>query len=192
MNLSLLTDKEEKIRTIEAHFEKILEALGLDPNDESLAKTPRRIADMYVNELFCGLDPENFPEMSTLEDSSGNLVLVKEITVNSMCEHHFVPMTGTASVAYLPQGKILGLSKINRLVDYFCRRPQLQERLTNEIADSLSLILGTEDVAVAITATHACVTMRGIKDKSSITRTHALRGAFQSDSALRSELFSHW
>jgi GTP cyclohydrolase IA len=190
--MSLLTSQEEKIRTIEAHFEKILEALGLDLSDESLAKTPRRIAQMYVSELFCGLDPENFPQMSYLPDNSSNLVLVKEISVNSTCQHHFVPMTGSASVAYIPNGKILGLSKVNRLVDYFCRRPQLQERLTNEIASSLSLILGTEDVAVAITATHACVTMRGIKDKSSITRTHALRGKFQSDTALRAELFSQW
>lgn len=184
------TAQEEKIETIAHHFGKIMEALGLDISRSPLAETPVRFAKMYVNELFKGLDPDNFPRMSYFDPPSSEMVLVKEISVESMCEHHFVPISGKASVAYLPNKKLLGLSKIPRLVDYFCRRPQLQERLTSEIASSLSLLLETEDVAVLIEAKHSCVSMRGIKDASSLAVTTDLRGKFRSDPIFAEQFFS--
>jgi GTP cyclohydrolase IA len=184
---------EEKIATIADAFRKILEALELDPADPSLSETPRRVAKMYVEELFSGLDPKRFPEIRYLENEfiepSEGMILVENISVKSICEHHFVPFIGKATVAYLPRRKILGLSKINRIVDYFCRRPQLQERLTVQIADSLSILLDTPDVAVAIKAEHFCVSMRGIRDESSLTETHVCRGQFQHVNYLRDRFF---
>ncbi len=176
----------EKLKAIEYHFAQIMQTLGLDLTQPSLADTPKRVAKMYVDEFFSGLDPENFPRMSFFDppEADAEMVLIRDITVESICEHHFVPMSGHAYVAYLPNKKIIGLSKIPRLVNYFCRRPQLQERLTAQIANALVHLLETEDVAVWIEAKHYCIAMRGIKDTSSTTVTQDLRGKFRSDSTL--------
>lgn len=182
----LLLSKEEKIETIGHHFAKIMEALGLDLSSPSIADTPRRVAKMYVEELFSGLDSDNFPEMRYFEPPAEKreLVMIKDIAIESMCEHHFVPISGKAAVGYIPNQKLLGLSKIPRLVDYFCRRPQLQERLTSEIFTALSLLLETEDIAIWIEARHFCVTMRGVKDAASTTVTQRFGGRFERESAL--------
>jgi len=171
---------KQKINKIEYHMTKILEVLGLDLNDDSLTKTPNRIAKMYVNEIFKGLIPENFPDISTFENKMqvNQMIVVRDIKVMSCCEHHFVPFLGLAKVAYIPKDKIIGLSKINRVVNYFSRRPQVQERLTKQIADCLIQVLDTEDVAVFIDAKHYCVAMRGVEDVNSSTVTSDLRGAF--------------
>jgi GTP cyclohydrolase I len=178
--------REEKIETIQHHFSKIMEALDLDLSDSSLKDTPARVAKMYVDELFSGLNPENFPKMRYFEctDEMRKMVLEKEIAVESVCEHHFVPISGKAAVAYIPKDKLIGLSKIPRLVNYFCKKPQLQERLTTEIASALSLLLETDDVAVWIQAKHFCVATRGIKDPNALTITQDLRGKFKTDLAL--------
>lgn len=185
--------KEEKIAYIAERFEQILEALGLDLSDDSLAKTPQRIAKMYVNEIFSGLDINEFPEISFIKDhfeheGKSNMVFVK-VSFCSFCEHHFVPMNGTVYVSYIPKGKLIGLSKIPRIVRFFAKRPQVQERLTAQIADSLSLLCETEDVAVSITAQHYCVIARGIEEESSHTITNCLRGEFEANDILRREFF---
>lgn len=174
-------DPDSKIELISNHFEEIMQILGLDLNDDSLKDTPRRVAKMYVNEIFSGLNPENRPSI-TLFDNKYNyeeMLVEKNIKVHSYCEHHFVPIIGKAHVAYISNGKVIGLSKINRLVDYFSRRPQVQERLTVQIANELKKALQTEDVAVAITADHMCVTLRGIKDQDSSTYTSSFHGKFK-------------
>lgn len=171
--------KEQKIQAIAHHFRQIMQALDLDLTNASLRETPERFAQMYVEELFWGLDPDAFPTMHTFENEMGEgVICIKEIPIKSMCEHHFVPMIGTAAVAYIPTTRILGLSKINRLVDYYCRRPQLQERLTTQIADALSLTLSTQDVAVAVHAEHFCVTLRGVEHPTTRTHTQVVRGRF--------------
>ncbi len=184
---------EEKIALIEWHFRQIMETLELDLADPSLTHTPRRVAEMYVKEFFCGLKSNQFPKITYLDNNfiheQEGIVLVKEIAVKSICEHHFVPIIGTARVAYLPRNKILGLSKINRIVEYFCKRPQIQERLNAQIADSLSTLLETPDVAVAIEAEHFCVTMRGVQDADSKTYTHVLKGRFQTDPSIKQDFF---
>lgn len=176
-----LTD-EEKIDLIARNFKEIMLVLGLDTENSSLAKTPYRVAKMYVQEVFSGLDENNFPEVSFFEDKLKNEaqtdMIFTKVGFTSFCEHHFVPMAGFAYVAYLPHHKIIGISKIPRLVRYFARRPQLQERLTAQIADSLALLLENEDVAVSITARHHCVMARGIQDEKSHTITNVLRGSF--------------
>lgn len=187
-----MNDKE-KIEYIAIRFQEILEALGLDLSDDSLRKTPYRIAKMYVNEIFSGLDLNQFPTISFIEDKfkhdgKSNIVLVK-VNFTSFCEHHFVPMNGTAFVAYLPNEKLIGLSKIPRIVRFFARRPQVQERLTAQIADSLSILLDTEDVAVSIAAQHYCVIARGIEDENGYTITNLLRGEFDTNDVLRREFF---
>ncbi len=186
-----LASRKEKIDTIAHHFAKILEALDLDLSNPSLAGTPERVAEMYIDELFSGLDPAQFPEMQYQDNQfitpAEGMILVRDIPIKSMCEHHFVPFIGHARVAYLPQDKIIGLSKIHRIVDYFCRRPQLQERLTAQIADALSIVLGIEDVAVMLEAEHFCVSLRGIENSSSCTETTVLRGKFQQDSGLKAQ-----
>lgn len=187
-----LTEKK-KIEVIETHFRKIMEALGLDLSDPSLEKTPNRVARMYVQEVFSGLQTENFPKVSFIpdmihSDHRANIVLVK-VSFTSFCEHHFVPMHGKAYVAYIPQGKLIGLSKIPRIVRYFAKRPQVQERLTAQIADSLSLLLGHENVAVSLLAEHFCVIARGIEDEHSHTITNELRGDFFTNPLLRREFF---
>lgn len=186
-------DKASQIAYIAERFRQIMLCLGLDLEDPSLAKTPERVAKMYVEELFIGLDPESFPSITLLDNryhhsQQGNLVFVTS-RFHSVCEHHFLPMVGTAYVGYVANEQIIGLSKIPRLVDHFARRPQLQERLTAQIADSLSYLLDTEQVAVSISATHFCVIARGIQEESSQTTSCVLRGAFERDPLLRSQFF---
>lgn len=182
---------EEKIRTIETHFNAIMETLGLDLDDPSLNETPHRIAKMYVEEIFSGLKPETFPKISLFPHSpheNPSMILVKS-SFTSFCEHHFVPMHGRAYVAYLPKDKIIGLSKIPRIVRYFSKRPQVQERMTHQIADSLSEILELDDIAISLVATHFCVIARGVEDDHSHTVTNSLHGAFQTNENLRKEFF---
>ena len=172
---------EEKIERIQAHFSEIMKTLGLDLTDDSLKGTPKRVAKMYVKEVFNGLNPANKPEARTFNNNYDytDVVIEKNIQVNSFCEHHFLPFIGKAHVAYISKGKVIGLSKINRLVDYYSRRPQVQERLTLQIADAISDAMNTEDVAVYIDSKHFCVSMRGIKDHASSTITSEFRGAFK-------------
>lgn len=172
-------DKSQK-EQIAYHFAQIIQLLGLDLEDPSLKDTPMRVARMYVNELFVGLNPNKMPRIRLFPNThKSHLVLEKNIRVRSVCEHHFVPILGIAHVAYIPRKYIVGLSKLNRIVDYFSRRPQIQERLTEQIADFLSSNLHTPDVAVYVDAKHYCVSLRGIQDEASRTVTYALRGAFQ-------------
>ncbi len=174
-----LTD-QEKISAIAAHFKGIMEVLGLDLNDESLKGTPGRVAKMYVNEIFSGLDPRIKPKATLFNNHFRyrQMLVEKNITVHSTCEHHFVPIIGRAHVAYISSGKVIGLSKINRIVQYFSRRPQVQERLTMQIANELKKVLDTEDVAVMIDATHFCVASRGVGDTNSSTVTLEYGGRF--------------
>jgi len=155
------------------------EGLGLDLSDDSLRDTPNRVAKMFVDEVFYGLYYENFPKVSTFENKMGynEMIIEKDIQVRSHCEHHFVPIIGVAHVAYLPEKNVVGLSKINRVVDFFCRRPQVQERLTSQIHKALQVILGTENVAIVVEAEHFCVKTRGIEDGCSSTTTSKLGGA---------------
>lgn len=180
---------EQKIEKIEGLFEEILQTLGLDLSDDSLADTPRRVAKMYVKEVFGGLNPDNFPKMTTIENKMNydQMIVVRNIRSLSMCEHHLVTIDGLATVAYIPNRKVIGLSKINRIVKFFSQRPQVQERLTKQIADCLQYILGTEHVAVHISAKHYCVISRGVEDTDSATTTCDLRGHFKSRSETRSE-----
>lgn len=176
---------DEKIALIEERFGEIMEILGLDLSDDSLKDTPNRVARMYVEEIFSGLNPLNFPDVSFFENKyahpdQSNMVLV-QCSFTSFCEHHFVPMHGSCHVAYLPNKKLIGLSKIPRIVKYFARRPQLQERLTAQVADCLAELLETEDIAVAVKATHFCVIARGVEDHEGLTSTQVLRGRFQTD-----------
>lgn len=177
-----LTDGE-KIEVIEKHFSKIMEALGLDLNDESLSGTPQRVAKMYVKEIFKGLNPKNRPDARKFGNKYeyGDMVVVKNINVTSFCEHHFLPFIGKAHVAYYSTGKVIGLSKINRVVDYYARRPQVQERLTLQIADELETALESKDVAVFIESKHFCVSTRGIQDRESSTVTTEYRGQFKDE-----------
>ncbi|WP_068466882.1 GTP cyclohydrolase I FolE [Candidatus Protochlamydia phocaeensis] len=190
---TIALSNEEKIEIIASRFKDILEVLGLDLEDESIARTPYRVAKMYIEEVFSGLDEKNFPSISFFQDEfhhehAANIVFVK-VGFTSFCEHHFVPMEGYAYVSYVPGNKLIGLSKIPRIVRFFAKRPQLQERLTAQIADSLSLLLDTDDVAVSITARHHCVLARGIQDESSHTITNVLRGQFNTNPDLRREFF---
>lgn len=180
---------DQKIEEIKFHFSQIMNVLGLDLNDDSLQDTPKRLAKMYVNEIFAGLHVENFPAMTVIENKMNydQMVCVQNIEVMSMCEHHFQPIDGFATVAYIPKKKVIGLSKINRVVEFFARRPQVQERLTKQIADCLQYILDTEDIAVHINARHYCVIARGIRDSHSSTTTADLRGEFKVSGDTRSE-----
>lgn len=180
---------EDKITAISGHFEAIMRELGLDLTDDSLAGTPRRVAKMYVQEWFKGLDPANRPEVRMFENRYGyhQLLVERDITLFSCCEHHFVPIIGKAHVAYLPGANVVGLSKLNRVVQYYARRPQVQERLTRQIAQELQRSLGTDDVAVLIEADHLCVMSRGVNDTSSSTLTSEYGGRFATDAALRGE-----
>lgn len=175
---------EEKIAQIEDKFRDIMNILGLDLTDDSLSGTPHRVAKMYVQEIFQGLNPANKPEMKLFENKYGyqEMLVEKNITFYSNCEHHFVPIIGKAHVAYISNGKVVGLSKLNRLVQHFAKRPQVQERLTIQIARELQAALGTDDVAVLIDATHLCVSSRGVKDVSSSTVTSAYFGKFEEES----------
>ena len=179
---------DEKIESIQHHFSKIMEELGLDLTDDSLSGTPYRFAKMYVKELFYGLNPKNKPKLSVFENKYEykKMLIEQNITIDSSCEHHFLPIVGYAHVAYIPQKKVIGLSKINRLVDYYTRRPQVQERLVLQILNDLLEALGTEDVIVSVTAKHLCVSSRGIKDQSSFTTTLEYGGRF-SETDIRNE-----
>lgn len=172
--------EDEKIEVIQSRFADIMHTLGLDLTDDSLSGTPYRFAKMYVTELFYGLNPAKRPKLSTFENKYGyqNMVIEKNITLDSACEHHFLPIVGHAHVAYIPKDKVVGLSKINRLVDYYSHRPQVQERLCLQIRNDLQQALGTDDVLVMITAKHLCVSSRGIKDKNSETTTLEYGGVF--------------
>lgn len=174
-----LTDPE-KINAIGGHFAEIMKVLGLNLQDDSLRGTPGRVAKMFVKEIFSGLDPRNKPNVTLFENHFRyrQMLVEKNITVHSTCEHHFVPIIGKAHVAYISSGKVIGLSKINRIVHYFCRRPQVQERLTMQIANELKQVLETEDVAVMIDATHYCVASRGVGDTNSSTVTAEYGGKF--------------
>ncbi|MFT6203517.1 MAG: GTP cyclohydrolase I [Spirosomataceae bacterium] len=175
-------DDDAKIEGIARHFKEIMNILGLDLQDDSLKGTPKRVAKMYVKELFSGLNPDNKPAITLFENSyKYNEILVeKDIKLYSNCEHHFVPIIGFAHIGYVSSGKVIGLSKLHRIVDYFARRPQVQERLTNQIAIALKDALDTEDVAVVIHADHQCVSMRGVKDQTSSTITSYFGGIFES------------
>lgn len=174
---------DEKIQKIAEHFKGIMETLGLDLNDDSLKGTPNRVAKMYVQEMFWGLNPDNKPQVSHFKNKFryNEMLLEKDIQFYTNCEHHFVPFFGTAHVAYIPNGKVIGLSKLNRIVEYFAKRPQVQERMTMQIANELKHILGTENVAVIINAKHLCVASRGIKDNSSHTTTAEYCGKFNEE-----------
>lgn len=182
----LLTD-EEKMEQIEFHFKAIMETMGLDLNDDSLKGTPKRVAKMYVKEIFDGLNPANKPRVALFDNVYGynNMLIEKNIAVRSFCEHHFVPIKGFAHVAYISSGKVIGLSKLNRIVDYYSRRPQVQERLTEQIAKELKELLKTEHVAVMIHAKHMCVSMRGIKDDNSETITSTYYGKFKTEQSVQ-------
>lgn len=183
---------EQKIEKIEYHFAEIMETLGLDLNDDSLCNTPNRVAKMYVKEIFSGINPANKPEISLFDNKYGyNRMLVeKDITLYSNCEHHFVPIIGKVHVAYIPKDKVIGLSKINRLVQYYARRPQVQERLTLQITEGLKEILQHNDIAVVIEADHLCVASRGIRDTNSQTVTANYSGQFESET-IKQEFLSH-
>ncbi|GAA4977283.1 GTP cyclohydrolase I FolE [Algibacter aquimarinus] len=174
-----LTDTEKKDR-IAILFEEIMDVMGLDLTDDSLKGTPNRVAKMYIDEIFSGLNPKNKPKVALFDNKYkyNQMLVEKNITFYSNCEHHFVPIIGKAHVAYISSGKVIGLSKLNRIVQYFAKRPQVQERLTNQIANELKTILQTENVAVIIDAKHLCVSSRGIKDDTSATVTTYYGGAF--------------
>ncbi|MAC91241.1 MAG: GTP cyclohydrolase I FolE [Woeseiaceae bacterium] len=184
--------RAEKMEKIEGNFNQILDTLGLDRRDDSLIDTPKRIAKMYVNEIFWGLDYEAFPKATVVENKMkyNEMVIVKNISVQSNCEHHFVVIDGLACVAYVPKEKVLGLSKINRIVEYFAKRPQIQERLTEQVYHALSFILETDDVAVMIDAQHYCVKSRGVEDTGSSTITSRLGGGFKTDHKARAEFIA--
>lgn len=177
---AFLLANEEKIKLIERHFKEIMLVLGLDLTDDSLSGTPYRVAKMYVEEIFSGLNPENKPKIALFENKYqyNQLLLEKNITLFSNCEHHFVPIVGKVHVAYIPEKYVIGLSKIHRVVNYFAKRPQVQERLTNQIANHLANILQTQSVAVLIDAEHLCVSSRGIQDTTSSTVTSCYLGKF--------------
>lgn len=185
-----ITD-EEKIKKITWHFEKIMHVLGLDLTDDSLSGTPHRVAKMYVKEIFSGLNPDNKPEISLFENRYGykNMLVEKDITLYSTCEHHFVPIIGKVHVAYIPGDQVIGLSKINRLVQYYAKQPQVQERLTIQVAAALKEILQHDDVAVLVEADHLCVASRGIKDTNSVTITTNYSGQFENQ-AVQQEFLS--
>ncbi|HEY9363495.1 MAG TPA: GTP cyclohydrolase I FolE [Chitinophagaceae bacterium] len=178
-----IPDDETKMKLISHHFKQIMLILGLDLEDDSLKGTPDRVAKMYVKEIFKGLNPENKPEITLFENKYNykEMLVEKNITVYSSCEHHFVPIIGKAHVAYFSSGKVIGLSKINRIVQYYCKRPQVQERLTEQIAEALKEALHTENVAVMIDATHLCVASRGVGDVNSTTITSHFSGKFKTE-----------
>lgn len=183
---------EEKIQKIESHFKEIMETLGLDLKDDSLKGTPARVAKMYINEIFSGLNPANKPKITLFKNryQYNQMLVEKDITFYSNCEHHFVPIFGKAHLAYISNGHVIGLSKLNRIVQYYAKRPQVQERLTVQIAKELQKVLKTEDVAVLMDARHLCVSSRGIQDSSSATVTSFYGGKFKEE-ATRSEFLKY-
>ena len=186
-------DDELKVELIEKHFREIMHIMGLDLTDDSLKGTPRRVAKMYVKEVFSGLNPKNKPVAKLFENKYkyNEMLVEKDITVHSHCEHHFVPIYGKAHVAYISNGNVIGLSKINRIVQYYAQRPQVQERLTMQIGNELKEALGTDDVAVIIDAYHMCVSSRGVKDTQSSTVTSFYSGKFEKDEQSRTEFMQY-
>lgn len=188
-------DREEKLRRVADLTKEMLEVLGLDLTDDSLEETPMRVAKMYVDEIFSGLRYDTFPKCTTVENKfchGDEFVLEKNITLYSDCEHHLRPIIGTAHIAYIPGEKVLGLSKLNRITQYFAQRPQVQERLTQQIAHALAFITGSQDVMVVVEAAHTCVSQRGIKDTNSSTVTACCLGQFgEHDSNLRKEVMAN-
>lgn len=185
-------DRKDKIERIEEHFTAIMKYLGLDLTDDSLIDTPKRVAKMYVNEIFWGLDYDAFPKCTTVDNKMkyDEMVVERSINVQSNCEHHFVVIDGKATVGYIPKQKVLGLSKINRIVEYFAKRPQIQERLTEQVYFALQYILETDNIAVVIDAQHYCVKSRGVEDTGSSTVTSKLGGVFKTDPAVRTEFMN--
>ena len=183
---------EQKMQLIEAKMREVLDILGLDLQDDSLSGTPRRVAKMYVTEIFKGLNPDNLPKLSSFDNKYkyGQMLVEKDISVFSTCEHHLLPIIGKAHVAYISNGSVLGLSKINRIVDYFARRPQVQERLTVQIVKAMQEALNTEDVACIVDAKHMCLVSRGIKDITSSTLTAEYAGKFK-DPEVRKEFLRY-
>jgi len=183
---------QQKYERIRGLMTDVVRTLGLDLADDSLAETPHRVAKMYVHEIFAGLDYRQFPKLSLIENKMGvnEMVKIRDIDLTSTCEHHFVTIDGVAKVAYIPKDQIIGLSKINRIVRFFGKRPQVQERLTQQILVALQVLLGTEDVAVSIDATHYCVKSRGVMDTNSRTSTTALGGCFKENVHTRAEFLN--
>lgn len=183
---------EEKMEKIEYHFAEIMETLGLDLTDDSLKGTPKRVAKMYIKEIFSGLNPSNKPKVALFENKYqyNQMLVEKDITFYSNCEHHFVPIFGKAHVSYISNGSVIGLSKLNRIVQYFAKRPQVQERLTVQIAHELQTILNTKDVAIIIDAKHLCVSSRGVQDNNSATVTSFYGGKFENE-ATRQEFLKY-
>ena len=194
----LLRPDEDKIKLITGYMTDIMKTIGLDLRDDSLVETPERIAKMWVRETMWGLHPENFPKCTTVDNKMNyNEVVVEKCAVKSLCEHHFAPFMSVhnptelgAWIAYIPKNKVIGLSKLPRILEYFAARPQIQERLTAQVAETLKFILGTDDVAVVIKAQHTCVMLRGVEDTTGYTITSNLNGVFRSDAATRSELMA--
>ncbi len=182
---------DQKVEAIAKHFKQIMLELGLDLTDDSLNGTPYRVAKMYVQEIFGGLNPKNKPKISVFDNSYGysKMLIEGNIHFNSTCEHHFLPIVGRAHLAYISSGKVIGLSKLNRIVDYFAKRPQVQERLTKQIYAELESVLKTKDIIVVLEASHLCVSSRGIKDITSYTTTMEYGGAFN-DNDIRNNFFS--
>lgn len=186
-------DDDLKVELIEKHFREIMHIMGLDLTDDSLKGTPHRVAKMYVKEVFSGLNPKNKPVAKLFENKYkyNQMLVEKDITFHSHCEHHFVPIYGKAHVAYISNGEVIGLSKINRIVQYYSQRPQVQERLTMQIGNELKEALGTDDVAVIMDAYHMCVSSRGVKDTNSSTVTSFYSGKFETDEQSRSEFLKY-
>ncbi|MCH7403097.1 GTP cyclohydrolase I FolE [Belliella kenyensis] len=186
-------DDELKIELIEKHFKEIMLIMGLDLTDDSLKGTPKRVAKMYIKEIFSGLNPKNKPEAKLFENKYkyNEMLVEKDITFFSNCEHHFVPIYGKAHVAYISNGNVIGLSKINRIVQYYAKRPQVQERLTMQIGNELKEVLGTDDIAVVIDANHMCVSSRGINDVNSSTVTSYYSGKFEREEQSRNEFMKY-
>jgi GTP cyclohydrolase I len=182
-------DRKGKIEKIQYHMTEIMIALGLNLSDDSLRETPNRVAKMFTNETMWGLDYDAFPKCTTVENKMkyDEMVIERNITVQSLCEHHILPIVGKATIAYVPKDKVLGLSKMPRIVEYFSRRPQIQERLTEQVYHALQFILETDNIAVVVDATHLCVSSRGVEDTSASTVTTKLGGCFKTDPAARAE-----
>lgn len=184
--------RTDRIDIIETKFRDIMETLGLDLSDDSLVETPKRVAKMYVGEIFWGLDYEAFPKCTTVNNKMhyDEMVVERNVNVQSNCEHHFVIIDGVATVGYIPNEKVLGLSKINRIVEYFSKRPQIQERLTEQIYHALQYILETDNIGVVVNARHYCVKSRGVEDVGSSTVTSKLGGCFKTDDRVRVEFMA--
>lgn len=190
--VSIPETKDIRRQQIESHIHEVIRLIGLDLKDDSIEETPKRLAKMFIDEIFTGMNYENFPKITNIKNTMSveEMVLVDRITLMSTCEHHFVTIDGLVSVAYFPKDWVIGLSKINRIVEFFAKRPQVQERLTQQILVAIQTVLGTDDVAVYVKATHYCVKSRGVQDYNSYTVTSAYGGKFQDDREIRKEFLA--